>query len=196
MGKVINFSPSQFETKYSFTKANASLSNSIPSSQLNIFRHQARIIPIEIGKTNFEMALTYDGKDNKIAKAYYLRAIENNENIADSYCNLAIIEGAHDLLKALQYFIAAINEDTFHYQSNYNLGCLYLDLDNLDLAKIYFQKAINIEPSHSSAYYNLNIVLNRLGDKEAANEMLLKYKFLVNNEYNDLDGHIFLTKTT
>lgn len=179
MCKVIQFIPSFKEANLSFERA-SSTHNSLfkAKDQLNIFTHQAREIPINIGKTSFEMALHFDGKDDELAKEYYLRSIENAEHLADSYCNLAIIEAESNHFIALQYFSAAINEDPCHIQSIYNLGCLYLDMCKLDLAKTYFLKSIELEPTNCSPYYNLHLVYKKQGELELAEKCLMRYKFI------------------
>lgn len=198
MCKVIKFTPSTKETNISFERA-TSPQNSLftPKNQLNIFTHQAREIPINIGKTSFEMALYYDGKDDDLAKGYYLRSIENREHLSDSYCNLAIIEAVENPFIALQYFCLAISEDPCHMQSIYNLGCLYLDMGKLELAKAYFLKSIELEPTNCSAYYNLHLVHKKQEEWELAEKYLMRYKFISDGSSSEINyDHNFLSIST
>jgi len=45
---------------------------------------------------------------------------------------------------------------------NNDLGALYANTDSLDSAKIYFEKAVDLEPDNISFRKNLNFVLSKL----------------------------------
>lgn len=45
---------------------------------------------------------------------------------------------------------------------NNDLGALYVNTDSLDSAKIYFEKAVDLDPDNISFHKNLNLVLNKL----------------------------------
>src|SRR5687767_14169048 len=69
-----------------------------PNGQLNLFTGSGKVIKLN-QLTVFEEALQLDEQGNKQrAKVGYLQAIEQEDSVADAYCNLGIIEsleGAH-----------------------------------------------------------------------------------------------------
>ncbi len=56
------------------------------------------------------------------------------------------------------------------------LGDLYIRRERLELAKGHLLDATNLWPEHYAAYYKLHLVLNRLGEPEAAEEAFQQYR--------------------
>ena len=56
------------------------------------------------------------------------------------------------------------------------LGDLYIRREQLAQAKTHLQTATNLWPKHYAAYYKLHLVLNRLGEPEAAEEAFQQYR--------------------
>ncbi len=56
------------------------------------------------------------------------------------------------------------------------LGDLYIRREQLELAKVHILDAKNLWPELFAAYYKLNLVLNRLGEPEAAEEAFQQYR--------------------
>ena len=56
------------------------------------------------------------------------------------------------------------------------LGDLYIRREQLESAKTHLQTATNLWPQHYAAYYKLHLVLNRLGEREAAEEAFQQYR--------------------
>ena len=56
------------------------------------------------------------------------------------------------------------------------LGDLYIRQDQLDAAKAQLETATNLWPRHYAAYYKLHLVLNRLGEPEAAENAYQQYR--------------------
>ena len=56
------------------------------------------------------------------------------------------------------------------------LGDLYIRRERLELAKGHLLDATNLWPQHYAAYYKLHLVLNRLGEPEAADEAFQQYR--------------------
>ena len=56
------------------------------------------------------------------------------------------------------------------------LGDLYIRREQLAQAETHLQTATNLWPQHYAAYYKLHLVLNRLGEPEAAEEAFQQYR--------------------
>lgn len=56
------------------------------------------------------------------------------------------------------------------------LADLYIRREQLAQAKTHLQTATNLWPQHYAAYYKLHLVLNRLGEPEAAQEAFQQYR--------------------
>ncbi len=56
------------------------------------------------------------------------------------------------------------------------LADLYIRREQLESAKTHLQTATNLWPRHYAAYYKLHLVLNRLGEPEAAEEAFQQYR--------------------
>jgi len=68
--------------------------------------------------------------------------------------------------------------DPRHVEAHYNLANLYYDAGDLQLAKLHYEAAAQIEPGFSLVYFNLSLVYHKLGDLSAASATLGKYRQL------------------
>ena len=142
--------------------------------QLNLFRGEvgrlARLL------TPFEEALLLHEHGDAKAADCYLEAINEGDNVAEAYCNLAIINlEQQNLSKALDNFTLSLKSDPRHVEAHYNLGNLYYDAGDLGLARLHYEAATQIEPGFSLVYFNLALVYHKLGDSQAASATLEKY---------------------
>jgi tetratricopeptide (TPR) repeat protein len=71
-----------------------------------------------------------------------------------------------------------LKNDPRHVEAHYNLANLYYDAGDLNLAKLHYEAAAQIEPSFSLVYFNLSLVYHKLGDLNAASATLEKYRQL------------------
>ena len=130
-----------------------------PSGQLNLFSG-GKVVKLS-QLTIFEEALQLDELGNKQrARIGYLQAIEQNDSVADAYCNLGILEstaGAH--AKALDCFTQCLKTDPRHFVAHYNLANLYGEIGNFGLAKAHYEISIQLEPSFPNSYFNLGLTL-------------------------------------
>src|SRR5688500_18489059 len=142
--------------------------------QLNLFRGEvgrlARLL------TPFEEALLLHEQGDPKAAACYLEAINEGDNVAEAYCNLAIINlEQQNHAKALDNFTLSLKSDPRHVEAHYNLGNLYYDAGELGLARLHYEAATQIEPGFSLVYFNLALVYHKLGDSQTASATLEKY---------------------
>ena len=138
-----------------------------PNGQLNLFTG-GKVVKLN-QLSIFEEALQLDEQGDKPrARIGYLQAIEQEDSMADAYCNLAIIEsleGAH--AKAIDSFTSCLKIDPRHFEAHYNLANLYGEIGNFPLAKAHYEISIQLEPSFPNSYFNLGLTfaMNKEFDK-------------------------------
>lgn len=142
--------------------------------QLNLFRAElgrvARLL------TPFEEALMLHEQGDAKAGECYLEAIGEGDNVAEAYCNLAIINLEQgNTAKALDNFTLSLKNDPRHLEAHYNLGNLYYDAGELPLARLHYEAATQIEPGFSLVFFNLALVYHKLNDSAAASAALERY---------------------
>ena len=127
------------------------------TGQLNLFTG-GKVVKLN-QLTVFEEALMLDEQGNKQrAKIGYQQAIEQEDSIADAYCNLGIIESLEGLhAKAIDSFTQCLKVDPRHFEAHYNLANLYGEIGNLGLAKAHYEISIQLEPNFPNSYFNLGL---------------------------------------
>ncbi|MCM3869890.1 MAG: tetratricopeptide repeat protein [Pyrinomonadaceae bacterium] len=145
--------------------------------QLNLFRPDvARLARL---LTPFEEALLLHERGDPKAADCYVEAISEGDNVAEAYCNLAIINLEQgNIAKALDNFTLSLKSDPRHVEAHYNLGNLYYDAGELPLARLHYEAATQIEPGFSLVYFNLALVYHKLNEGAAASAALEKYMHL------------------
>ena len=147
--------------------------------QLNLFTG-GKVVKLS-QLTPFEEALMLDERgDKNNARVLYLKAVDDNDSLADCLCNLGIIE-FHDRQypKAIDYFTRSLKEDPRHYEAHYNLANLYAEVGDFKLAVFHYQIAIEIEPAFPNSYFNLGLTYALDKDYSRAIGSLTQYKDLV-----------------
>jgi tetratricopeptide (TPR) repeat protein len=147
------------------------------TSQLNLFAG-GRVV--KFGNLSaFEEALILDERNEPMAKDLYLKAVAENDCVADAYCNLGILESqVNHYSKAIDYFTLSLKNDPRHFEAHYNLANLYAEIGNLPLAKVHYQMSIQLEPDFSNSHFNLGLTLAMLGEGKEAVDELYQYKKL------------------
>ena len=131
--------------------------------QLNLFAG-GRVV--KMGNLSaFEEALILDERNHPMAKDLYIKAISENDNVADAYCNLGILESqAQNHSKAIDYFTQCLKNDPRHFEAHYNLANLYAEVGNLNLAKVHYQISIELEPEFPNSHFNLALTLAMMNE--------------------------------
>jgi tetratricopeptide (TPR) repeat protein len=152
--------------------------------QLDFFsRPTAQILILAPELSRFEQALILDERGDLKASELYAQAIEQNECVADAYCNLGIIESQKgNTTRAFDCFTTSLKHDPRHSESHYNLGNLYFDVNDLRLALIHYQIAAEVEPTFANVYFNLGLVQAMNNDLGGAASALARYQELVSYE--------------
>ena len=145
--------------------------------QLSLFRAaEAQITRL---LTPFEEALVLHEHGDAKAAEYYLEAINEGDNVAEAYCNLALINLERgDAARALDQLTHSLKHDPRHVEAHYNLANLYYDHGDFSLARLHYEAAVQIEPAFSLVYFNLALVYHRVNNVSAAAAALARYREL------------------
>jgi tetratricopeptide (TPR) repeat protein len=103
------------------------------------------------------------------------KAIEINPNNGEAYFVLSRRFGYDDKLEE-QYLLQTLEKNRFIVDAHNNLGVVYLDRNELELAEKYFKSAVEIDPTFSTGYMNLGVVYDRRKEYTKALDM---YKIVV-----------------
>lgn len=194
MTKVIQF-PGSNPEKFGFKPVRKKRKPSQDErGQLNLFSggKVRSLNPLSV----FEEALMLDEQGDNRARAQYIKAIEAGDSVADSYCNLGILESEKkNYVEAIDCFTKSLKEDPRHFEAHYNLANLYAEIGNLPLAKLHYQMSITIEPEFPNSYFNLALTLAMNKEVEEAIQSLLTYRNLVEPEERRLAEDLINTLT-
>ena len=157
--------------------------------QMNLFNPGERgarmgsVVPMPMQMGAFEAALLLDDANDPRAEAMYKRAIEEGDYTSDAWCNLGVLKSVARLLDdAFQCFAQSLSLDPRHAESHYNIGNLYFEYDDLKLARMHYEKAIECDPALASAFFNLGLVTALTEDYRVAYDSLMHYKTLTPDE--------------
>jgi len=150
-------------------------------NQLDLFlAPPARITNFSSALSSFDQALMCDERDDAQAATLYAKAIENQDCVADAYCNLGIIESKKgNTTKAFDCFTTSLKHDPRHSEAHYNLANLYFEVNDFRLAQIHYEMAAEVDPTFANVYFNLALVQSINHEFAAAIKTLTKYQQLV-----------------
>jgi tetratricopeptide (TPR) repeat protein len=112
---------------------------------------------------------TFSGADGKETVFESLRELENivAEHPTEYQARVFLTQLLHGLQqddKALQLQLDALERDPYNPRIHFEIGTLYLEMDQLDDARDALNKSIEIEPDQPNAYLRLAMVALRAGD--------------------------------
>lgn len=143
--------------------------------QLNLF-DQARVVNLPGDRSYFEEALHLDEQGLEGAEEMYKLAIIQDECVEDALCNVAVIRSAKgDKIGAIDYLTQCLERSPRHFEAHYNLGNVYSEIGNLNLAKSHYELAVQIAPDYPNAHYNLGLVLISMKEYKRAIERINAY---------------------
>lgn len=193
MARVIQF-PEMPPNRHGYQKVRRKRRDPEEYGQLNLFksRKEARIISLTQESHPFESALRAEEEgNNALARDYYSKAIQQNQQIADAYCNLGIIASAENKLsEALDFFTKSLVADPRHLEAHYNLANLYADLGNVQLGRVHYEVSIQIDPAFTCSYYNLALLLLEQGAFREAEMRLMQYNAICEPEERNNTQHL------
>ena len=198
MAKIIQFPLNPAPEKLGLQRAHRTKGKDTGKpGQLNLFTggKVVRLNQLSV----FEEALLLDERgEAKSARLYYQKAIEEDDSIADAYCNLGIIESQEgNYPKAIDCFTLCLKQNPRHYEAHYNLANLYAEVGNHVLAKVHYGTAIELEPGFPNSYFNLGLTLAMIREYKEAVKYLTKYRDLTpSEEHQQTNDLIFKLSTT
>src|SRR6266567_5424037 len=181
MGEIIKFPVQAAKLGYKRVRKRARAEN---PDQLILFpQPTAQILEFVSDLGRFEQALMFDERGDLKAAQLYRRAIEEQDCVADSFCNLGIIESKQgNTTKAFDCFTTSLKHDPRHFEAHYNLGNMYFDLNDLRLAQVHYEMAAAVDASFPNVYFNLALVQAINNELGAAVNALTKYQQLVSKD--------------
>lgn len=179
MGQILKF-PIQ-APKFGYKRVRQRAKPAENPNQLHLFpQPTAKILSFVPALSRFEQALWLDERGDVKAAELYLKAIEEQDCVADAYCNLGIIESKRgNIAKAFGYFITSLKHNPGHFEAQYNLGNVYFDLNDFRLAQVHYEMAAELDPSFPNVYFNLALVQAINDDQAGAICSLTRYQALV-----------------
>src|SRR5213594_2707214 len=157
MGQILKFPVQASKLGYKRVKKRAQAEN--PDQLILFAQPTAQILYFVPGSSRFEQALTFDERGDLKAAELYRRAIEEEDCVADAYCNLGIIESKQgNVTKAFDCFTTSLKYNPRHSEAHYNLGNLYFDVNDFRLAQVHYEMAAEVDPSFANVYFNLALV--------------------------------------
>lgn len=189
MGKILQFS-NKTPAKFGFERVKKRKKGSREFGQLNLFTPQSgRVLHLPTRFGPFEEALVLDEQNDPRAVDAYWRAIEENDGVADAYCNLGILESrAGRTAKAIDCFTHSLRDDPRHCESHFNLANLYFDVGNLKLAQLHYEIAAEVEPEFPNIFFNLGLVHALNENFSEAIAALTRYQELAPEEAGKADN--------
>jgi tetratricopeptide (TPR) repeat protein len=181
MAQILKF-PVQ-EAKLGYKRVKKRVREENPDQLILFPQPTAQILQFvpELGR--FEQALLFDEREDAKAAQLYRKAIEENDCVADAYCNLGIIETKQgNISKAFDCFTTSLKNDPRHSEAHYNLGNLYFDVNDFRLAEIHYEMASEVDPSFPNVYFNLALVQAINNNLAAALRALTRYQELVSED--------------
>jgi len=179
MGQILKF-PLQ-ASKFGYKRVKQRGPTAENPNQLHLFAQPtAQILSFASALSRFEQALLLDERGDAQAPELYRKAIEESDCVADSYCNLGIIESKRgNIAKAFDCFTNSLKENPRHFEAHYNLGNMYFDVDDFRLAQVHYELAAELDPAFPNVHFNLALVQAINNDLGAAIRTLTRYQQLV-----------------
>ena len=179
MAQILKF-PAQ-SSKLGYKRVRKRTNAAESPDQLHLFpQTTAQILDFGSESGRFEQALILDERGDPKAAELYAKAIEEQDCVADAYCNLGIIESQKgNTTRAFDCFTTSLKHDPRHCEAHYNLGNLYFDVNDLGLAQVHYEMAGEVDPSFANVYFNLALVQAIRNDLRAAISALTRYQELV-----------------
>jgi tetratricopeptide (TPR) repeat protein len=184
MNNVIRF-PMEGVRKFGFKRAKRRRTSAMErKGQLSLFeRPGGEVLPLPTGISAFEEALLLDERGDNGAARAYRKAVEENDCVADAYCNLGIMQSRKaETAEAFDSFTSSLTHEPRHFESHYNIANLYFEEGDTRLARAHYEIAASIDPEFPNVYFNLGLVHAMNEDLTEAIEALSTYKELAAND--------------
>lgn len=144
--------------------------------QLDLFA-EGRVLQLH-SQSPFEEALMMDeqGKIEEACELYH-KAIDQENHVADAYCNLGILMcRENNPAKAIHFLTLSLKQNPRHLEAHFNLANIYTDEGNLGLGKLHYEICIEIDPAFTNSYFNLGLTLAASKEYKQAIDVLNRYR--------------------
>ena len=183
--KIIHF-PVEGVRRFGFKRAKRRAESRMEQKgQLNLFepRPSGDVLRLPTGIGPFEEALLLDERGDAAAADAYRKAIEENDCVADAYCNLGIMQSRDgETTAAFDSFTRSLAYEPRHFESHYNIANLYFEQRDLRLARTHYEIAATIAPDFPNVYFNLGLVHAMTENFSMAIETLTTYRELATDD--------------
>ena len=178
MGQILKFPTEAAKFGYKRVRKRKAAEN---PDQLHLFAQPtAQILSFATPLSPFEQALLCDERGDIKAAELYAKAIEDEDCVADAYCNLGIIESQKgSTAKAFDCFTTSLKNNPRHSEAHYNLANLYFEMNDFRLAQIHYEMAAEVDATFANVYFNLALVQSINNEIAPAIETLTRYRQLV-----------------
>jgi tetratricopeptide (TPR) repeat protein len=147
--------------------------------QMNLFEPRGQLLRLPVRLSPFEQALQLHERNDAGAVDAYRRAIDEEDYVADAYCNLGILVfESGDVTDSFSCFTTALQHDPRHFESHFNLAYVYFETGALRLARLHYELAEEIEPNFANLHFNVGLVHAMNGDLQRAAEALSRAREL------------------
>jgi tetratricopeptide (TPR) repeat protein len=182
MGQIIKFPVRA--SKFGFKRVPKRARKEENPAQLHLFpQATAQVLQFTPELGHFEHALLLDERGDLKAVDIYLKAIAEQDCVADAYCNLGIIESKQGkTARAFDCFTNSLKHDPRHFEAHYNLGNMYFEVNDFRLAQVHYEVATEVDPTFPNVYFNLALVLSINNELGAAITALTRYQAMVSPE--------------
>lgn len=183
MATILKF-PAKAPTKFGFTRVSPRKRRD-NENQLDLFvPTEGKILRLPTGLSAFEEALSMEERgDEQAAIELYGKAIAEGECVADSHCNLGVLQSQRgETAAAFESFKNALKQDQQHWETHYNIGNLYFDTEAYRPARLHYELAAEVQPEFRNIFYNLGLILAIEEEFLPAIEALKRYRELAPDE--------------
>jgi tetratricopeptide (TPR) repeat protein len=179
MGQILKFPVRA--SKFGYKRVPKRASNKESPDQLQLFgQPTAQILQFSLGLSPFEHALMLDEREDPAAAELYLKAIAEQDCVADAYCNMGIIESKLGrTAKAFGCFTSSLKHNPRHFEAHYNLGNMYFDVGDFRLAQVHYEMGAEIDPTFPNLHFNLALTLSINNELGPAISALTRYQEMV-----------------
>ena len=119
--------------------------------------------------------------------------IEEDPKFYKAYNKLGVIEASRkNKQAALDYFQKGLDIKRDSPQLLVNAGSIYLEDNQYDTARRYYEEAIRVAPQYHMSYYHLAILCKKQGDYDSFHKYIKEYQKLerqnISTEYKKHKG--------
>jgi len=127
----------------------------------------------------YNLGLDLEEADPERAPEAYQRAIALDETNADAYVNLGrLYQLGGQMKQAKKLYQIALSYIPEHPLALYNMGTLFDELEELDMAIDYYRRALVVPDAH----YNLARIFEAKGDQLASLRHMRRYRQLIESD--------------